>query len=369
MTHTNNPLPQVNRERLHFCEDSMANNYLGLDGIDFIEFASADSESLRKLFLAFGFSRLKETVDGQVDYYSQNDIHVLVSKRKQGFASEFVKAHGPCVSSMGWRVKDATLALRTALERGAEPAATSEYVGKDGQPIPAIKGIGDSLIYFIDKYSRPGDIGLGGFKDATHPDKTPGLGFTVIDHLTNNVFKGTMERWANFYKNVFGFEEVRYFDIKGVKTGLTSYALRSPCGKFCIPINEGKESKSQIDEYLREYNGPGVQHIAFLTDKIIDSVSGIAKAGIQTLDIDDEYYSEVFNRVPNVSEDKQRIQELGILVDGDDEGYLLQIFTKNIVGPIFIEIIQRRNHHAFGEGNFGALFRSIERDQEKRGVL
>lgn len=347
----------------------MANNYLGLDGIDFIEFASNDSEALRSLFLAFGFSRLQESSDAKVDYYSQNDIHILINKREKGFASEFVKAHGPCASSMGWRVKDASLALRIALERGAELASGSEYTGIDGKPIPAIKGIGDSLIYFIDKYSRPGSISLAGFRNATQPDKVPDLGFSVIDHLTNNVYKGTMQRWADFYKNVFGFEEVRYFDIKGVKTGLTSYALRSPCGKFCIPINEGKESKSQIDEYLREYNGPGVQHIAFLTNKIIDSVSGISKAGVATLDIDDDYYRDVFDRVPNVTEDRAKLQDLGILVDGDEEGYLLQIFTKNIIGPIFIEIIQRRNHHAFGEGNFGALFRSIERDQEKRGVL
>ena len=178
-----------------------------------------------------------------------------------------------------------------------------------------------------------------------------------------------MADWTTFYKEIFGFEEVRYFDIRGAKTGLTSYALRSPCGKFCIPINEGTEYDSQINEYLREYKGPGVQHLAFTTEDIITSVSSLEESSIETLDIDNEYYEEVFDRVPNVTEDHKRLQDLDILVDGDDEGYLLQIFTKNIIGPIFIEIIQRKNHQSFGEGNFGALFRSIERDQEQRGVL
>jgi 4-hydroxyphenylpyruvate dioxygenase len=178
-----------------------------------------------------------------------------------------------------------------------------------------------------------------------------------------------MATWSEFYKNVFGFVEVRYFDIKGVKTGLTSFALRSPDGSFCIPINEGTDAKSQIDEYLREYNGPGVQHIALQSDDLLGSLETIDKAVVPTLDIDDEYYATVFERVPNVVEDHARIRAHQVLVDGDDEGYLLQIFTKNLVGPIFIELIQRRNHLSFGEGNFGALFRSIERDQERRGVI
>jgi 4-hydroxyphenylpyruvate dioxygenase len=195
------------------------------------------------------------------------------------------------------------------------------------------------------------------------------LGFSIMDHLTNNVEKGTMTKWADFYKDIFGVEEVRYCDIHGLKTGLQSYALRSPDGSFCIPINEATDPKSQIAEYLEEYKGPGVQHIAFLTDDIIKSVAGIQKAGIVCLDIDNEYYEEVFERLPNVTEDRKKLQDLQILVDGDEEGYLLQIFTKNVIGPIFIEIIQRKGHLSFGEGNFGALFRSIERDQQKRGYL
>ena len=201
------------------------------------------------------------------------------------------------------------------------------------------------------------------------PEKVEAMGFLSIDHLTNNVEKGSMQKWASFYKDVFDFEEVRYFDIRGAQTGLTSYALRSPCGKFCIPINEGSERKSQINEYLEEYKGPGIQHLAFLTDDILYSLDRLEGSDIQTLDIDDENYRDIFNKFPQVAEDHQRLRDHNILVDGDEKGYLLQIFTKNLVGPIFVEIIQRRNHYSFGEGNFGALFRSIERDQMKRGYL
>ena len=197
----------------------------------------------------------------------------------------------------------------------------------------------------------------------------PDRGFLSVDHLTNNVYKGTMQTWADFYKNVFGFTEVRYFDIKGAKTGLTSYALRSPDGSFCIPINEGNESKSQIEEYLREYQGPGVQHLAFITRDILASLDAMEGSAIETLDIAPDYYEEAFQRVPDVREDKARIMAHNVLVDGDEQGYLLQIFTKNLFGPIFIEIIQRENNLSFGEGNFGALFRSIEKDQERRGVI
>jgi 4-hydroxyphenylpyruvate dioxygenase len=196
-----------------------------------------------------------------------------------------------------------------------------------------------------------------------------GLGFRAIDHLTNNVPRGTLGRWAAFYKDVFGFSEVRYFDIRGVRTGLTSFALRSPCGTFSIPINEGTETESQIDEYLREYNGPGIQHLAFLTDDILAALRGLDDTAIETLDIDGDYYATVFDRVPGVREDHDELRRRNVLVDGDADGYLLQIFTRNLIGPIFIEIIQRRNHLSFGEGNFGALFRSIERDQTRRGVL
>jgi 4-hydroxyphenylpyruvate dioxygenase len=344
-------------------------NPAGLDGIDFIEFTSPEPEKLHKLFLAFGFSRTMRHQEKAIDYYNQGDIHFFLNREPNTFAAEFTKTHGPAVSSMGWRTKNALTALETTRSLGAKLALGGDY-SRLGQAIPAIYGIGDSLIYFIQDYDSPSNrFEQMGFAPLKQPDLVPGKGFQVVDHLTNNVYKGTMERWSNFYKEVFGFVEVRYFDIRGAKTGLLSYALRSPCGKFCIPINEGTEAKSQINEYLEEYKGPGVQHIAFLTSDIINSLESLKGTGIETLDMDDEYYEEAFRRVPQVTEDRAKLKDLQILVDGDEEGYLLQIFTKNIIGPIFFEIIQRKNHLAFGEGNFGALFRSIERDQQKRGYL
>jgi 4-hydroxyphenylpyruvate dioxygenase len=343
-------------------------NYLGLEGIEFIEFSAANPQALHTLFIEFGFSRLMRHKTKKVDLYKQGDIVFLLNTQANSFADSFQKAHGPSICSMGWRVKNANEALKIAGDRGARGAKNVDYQ-KTGSDIPAIYGIGDSFIYFIEGHSNKDLYQEMGFVPVDLPDIVPGKGFLRIDHLTNNVPKGTMQQWSDFYKNVFGFYEVRYFDINGLKTGLTSYALRSPCGSFAIPINEGKDSRSQIDEYLREYKGAGVQHLAFETKDILESVGKLRGTSIQTLSIDSDYYDEVFDRVPNVTEDHKRIQDLQILVDGDEEGYLLQIFTKNIIGPIFIEIIQRKNHLSFGEGNFGALFRSIEKDQEARGVL
>ncbi len=342
----------------------MSENYLGLRGIEFTEFASPDSDFMDKVFHAFGFSKLKKFKGKEIIYYNQNDIHFLLNKDTQGFSANFTKSHGPAICSMGWRVDDAEFALKTAVLRGATEATEKDL------PYPAIKGIGDSLIYFIDKYSAADNIYKTDFESLATPQIAENKGFTRIDHLTNNVVKGTMERWASFYKNVFGFTEVRYFDIKGQETALLSYALRSPDGSFCIPINEGKgDDRNQIDEYLREYNGPGVQHIAFETNDILSSLDKLDRSVIDTLDIHDDYYETIFDRVPNVTEDHEKIKQHQVLVDGDENSYLLQIFTKNLFGPIFIEIIQRQNNQGFGEGNFQALFESIERDQKKRGVL
>jgi 4-hydroxyphenylpyruvate dioxygenase len=270
---------------------------------------------------------------------------------------------------MGWWVGEETNALETAIRRGAKSAKDVDYsFGRSGN-VPAIFGIGDSLIYLIDRARGDHLFSDLGFTPLARPDHVRSKGFLTIDHLTNNVENGTLNQWAEFYRGIFGFTEVRYFDIRGAKTGLQSYALRSPCGTFCIPINEAAEEKSQINEYLREYHGPGIQHLAFLTDNILESVEGFDGTSISTLDIEDEYYDSVFDRVPGVTEDHESLRKRKILIDGDDQGYLLQVFTRNLVGPIFIEIIQRKNHLSFGEGNFGALFRSIERDQEKRGVF
>ncbi len=341
-------------------------NYLGLRGIEFTEFASPDTDFMAQVFRAFGFSRLKRFTGKAIDYYNQHDIHFLLNHQKKGFSADFAHRHGPAICSMGWRVDDAQAARRIAIERGAKGAEPEDTE----LPFPAIYGIGDSLIYFIDRFGDRGSIYHDYFEEHPEPLQVEDLGFQCIDHLTNNVHKGTMDQWARFYKEVFGFTEVRYFDIKGAQTALLSYALRSPDGSFCIPINEGKgDDRNQIDEYLREYNGPGVQHIAFLTNDILASLDKLDRSVIDTLDIHEDYYQNVFDRVPNVKEDKQRIADHQVLVDGDENSYLLQIFTKNLFGPIFIELIQRVENQGFGEGNFQALFESIERDQQKRGVL
>jgi 4-hydroxyphenylpyruvate dioxygenase len=345
------------------------NNEMQMCGIDFVEFSSpAGTAGLEKLFWSFGFSKVAHHPTQNVSYFRQNDIHFFVNHDGTSFAGHFSRDHGPSLSSMGWRFKDPQKAYHLALAKGAKPAK-GDYHYPQGENIPAIYGIGESLIYFVSPEISQGLYSALGFTPVAKPQLQPTKGFLAIDHLTNNVPNGTMKKWSDFYKDIFGFSEVRYFDIRGVQTGLTSYALRSPCGSFCIPINEAKEAKSQINEYLEEYKGAGVQHLAFLTEDILTSLNQLQGSGIETLDIDDEYYQEIFTKFPQVTEDQQKIRQHQVLIDGDSEGYLLQIFTKNLIGPIFIEIIQRKNHLSFGEGNFGALFRSIERDQMKRGYL
>ena len=344
-------------------------------GIEFTEFAApvngihngSLNDQISGLFFAFGFSKLKKYKNKNIIYYRQNNIHFLLNYEKSGFSSNFAKNHGPAISSMGWRVENAEFALNEAIRRGARPA---DETVKD-LAYPAIYGIGDSLIYFIDQYDENNSIWANDFIDLDDPIVVESKGFLAIDHLTNNVYQGTMDTWAKFYKDVFGFEEVRYFDIRGQKTALLSYALRSPDGSFCIPINEGRDNdNNQIDEYLDDYNGPGVQHLAFLTNDLVESCDLLKNTDIKTLDIHEDYYDTIFTRVPWVRENKEKIKEHQILVDSQLKNtYLLQIFTKNLFGPIFIELIQREGDNGFGEGNFQSLFDSIERDQIKRGVI
>jgi len=348
-------------------ETSYNENPLNLRGIEFIEYASPDSDFMEHAFYGFGFSKLKSFKGRDIDYFNQNDIHFFLNHETKGFSHEFAKSHGPAICSMGWRVDDAEFAFEEALKRGAKSAANVD----NKLPYPAVFGIGDSLIYFIEKFGAKGSI----YQDDCEPLESPVIvkdkGFKAVDHLTNNVYQGTMEKWANFYKDIFGFTEVRYFDIKGEKTALVSYALQSPCGTFSIPINEGKgNTNNQIDEYLDEYNGPGVQHLAFISDDLLGSLDQLDKNIIDTLNIVPEYYDDVFDRIPWIKEDHERIRAHQVLVDSQKENsYLLQIFTKNIFGPIFIEMIQRVDDKGFGEGNFTALFKSIELNQMERGVL
>jgi 4-hydroxyphenylpyruvate dioxygenase len=337
-------------------------NPCGLDGIEFIEFASDEPERLDQLFTCFGFQKTLRHFDKAIDVYQQGDITFVLNRDSKSFAAQFRSAHGPCIVSMGWRVAHGPTALQEATKRGAR-ARHGDLVDA-----PAIAGIGDSLIYFVD-HSETSPWARFGFVPLRNQPLVSGKGFFAIDHLTNNVEKGTLKHWAHFYESVFGFQEVRYFDIRGAKTGLTSFALRSPCGRFCIPINEANEQKSQINEYLEEYRGPGIQHVALLTNDILASLRQLEGSPLQFLDIEPDYYQTLFERFPSVTENREEIQRRNVLVDGDENGYLLQLFTKNLIGPIFFELIQRKNHLSFGEGNFGALFRSIERDQQRRGVF
>lgn len=344
-------------------------NPVGLQGLAFLEFTGPNPAAFDQTFKGFGLSKIRKHSDKNIWHYNQNAINFLLNQEKGGFAEDFGNKHGQSVCSMGFWVTNTQKAFDEAVRRGARSFDPKGAHGDKEQAIPAVYGVGDSLIYFVEAGSDTDNYFTRDFQALPEPERVPDKGFQFVDHLTNNVYKGTMGTWSDFYKGVFGFTEIQYFDIKGKKTGLTSFALKSPCKTFSIPINEGNEEKSQIEEYLREYKGAGVQHIALATNDLLDSLDKLQGSGIETLDIDEDYYEEAFQRVPNVTEDRQRIQNHQVLIDGDEKGYLLQIFTKNLFGPVFIEMIQRKNHHAFGEGNFGALFKSIERDQERRGVL
>ena len=247
-------------------------NPLGLQGIDFVEFSSPDPGNLDEIFTALGFSLLKQHNDKSIDYYRQNDIHFFVNREDEGFAADFRDEHGPSICSMGFRVEDASAAFDTAVSRGAKPV--EDDVAKD-LDLPAIWGIGDSLVYFVDQWGEKDSFIGERFDEHDHPTDVESKGFRSIDHLTNNVYQGTKQKWADFYKDVFGFREIRFFDIKGKKTGLTSYALASPCGTFSLPINESSDEKSQIEEYLNDYNGPGIQHLALATHDLLDSLDAM----------------------------------------------------------------------------------------------
>lgn len=340
-------------------------NPVGLDGMDFIEYVGPKPQDFEKLFKRLGFSETAQHGKKKLRLFQQGDINFFINEEPKGFAADFTKAHGPCICSTGFRVHNAQQAFETSVQRGAKPY-TDE--ANKSVPAPAIYGIGDSLIYFIDDAVRKQiyDQGFGVNPIAAGP---VGKGLYLIDHMTNNVPKGEMQKWCDFYEKIFNFKERRFFDIKGSKTGLISKVMRSPDGKITIPINEPTEGKSQIQEYIEEYKGSGIQHVALLTDDICPSIAKLRKDDIPVLDIPETYYEMIPTRLPIVSENIDELKKLQILVDGDKEGYLLQLFTQNLIGPIFFEFIQRKNHGGFGDGNFQALFEAIERDQQRRGVL
>ncbi|MGH8197825.1 MAG: 4-hydroxyphenylpyruvate dioxygenase [Steroidobacteraceae bacterium] len=342
-------------------------NPMGTDGFEFVEYTAPDPHELRALFTRMGFPVTARHRSKNVTLHRQGDINFVINAEPQGFGQQFARDHGPSACAMAFRVKDAALAFRRAVEQGAKPVETR--VGPMELHIPAIEGIGGSLIYLVDRYGERTIYDVDFVPvSGTQPARAAGL--TLIDHLTHNVSRGNMDRWAGFYERLFNFREIRYFDIEGKKTGLFSRAMTSPCGKIRIPINESQDDKSQIEEYIREYHGEGIQHIALYADDIYASVDALRANGVEFQDTPDTYYEGVDARVTGHQESLGRMKERGILVDGSiKDGILLQIFTKNVIGPIFFEIIQRKGNEGFGEGNFKALFESIELDQERRGVI
>jgi 4-hydroxyphenylpyruvate dioxygenase len=342
-------------------------NPMGTDGFEFVEYTAPDPASLRSLFERMGFRNAARHRSKDVTLHRQGDINFLVNAEPNSFAQQFARDHGGSICAMGFRVKDAALAYKRALELGAKPGP--QTAGPMELNIPSIQGIGGSLIYLVDRYGAQ-DIYDIDFVPAAASATGSEPGLQLIDHLTHNVHRGNMNVWCGFYEKLFNFREIRYFDIEGKKTGLFSRALTSPCGKIRIPINESQDDLSQIEEYLREYRGEGIQHIALSCNDIYRTVDTLRGRGLVFQDTPETYYEGVTARVTGHQESLPELQRRRILIDGSlKDGILLQIFTANVIGPIFFEIIQRKGNEGFGEGNFQALFESIELDQIRRGVV
>ena len=349
-------------------------NPMGLDGFEFVEFASPAPGVLEPLFELMGFTHVARHRSKDVDLYRQGDINFIINNEKKNYTAYFTEEHGPCACGMAFRVKDAHHAYNRALELGAQPIDIP--VGPMELRLPAIKGIGGAPLYLIDRYQEGASIYDIDFEYFEGVEKNPqGFGFKHIDHLTHNVYRGRMDYWASFYEKIFNFRELRYFDIKGEYTGLTSKAMTAPDGRIRIPLNEeSSQGVGQIEEFLMAYNGEGIQHIALATDDLIASWDKLKESGISFMTPPPAaYYEMLEERLPGHGEPVEELKKRGILVDGSTDGeeprLLLQIFSETVIGPVFFEFIQRKQDEGFGEGNFKALFESIERDQVQRGVV
>ena len=348
----------------------MHDNPLGLDGFEFVEFTSPDPQTLAAQWQAMGFTHLATHRSKDVRRYAQGDINLLLNMEPIGQVAEFRASHGPSANAMAFRVHDAGGAFAEAVRRGAQPV--DGPVGPMELRIPAIAGIGGANLYLVDRYGAAEiyDVDFRPVAGAVRDSGSAGL--TALDHLTHNVNRGRMAYWAEYYERIFGFREIRYFDIEGQATGLLSKAMVAPDDKIRIPLNESQDEHSQIEEFLHAYKGEGIQHLAFATDDIFAAVDRLCANGIAFQQTPDSYYEALDTRLPGHGHDVEAMRERGILIDGAPEtggGLLLQIFTRNMVGPIFFEIIQRKGNEGFGEGNFKALFESLERDQMRRGVI
>jgi len=344
-------------------------NPMGTDGFEFVEYTGPDPQALAALFERMGFVAAARHRSKHVTLYKQGDVNFILNAEPESFAQAFARLHGPSVCAIAFRVADAAKAYERAISLGAKPVHGK--VGPMELNIPAIEGIGGSLIYLVDRYDEHTIYDVDFIASAGATPAAP-AGLTRIDHLTHNVHRGRMGLWAEFYERLFNFREIRYFDIEGKLTGLRSKAMTSPDGKIRIPINESADDKSQIAEYLEAYHGEGIQHIALGTDDIYATVETLRQRDIGFMSVPDTYYEAVDDRVRGHGENLARLRRDRILIDGapgEGQGLLLQIFTDTVIGPIFFEIIQRKGNEGFGEGNFRALFESIELDQIRRGVL
>ena len=358
---------------------SSPDNPMGTDGFEFIEYAAPDPQAMREVFERMGFTAVARHRHKDVTLYRQGEINFILNAEPDSFAQRFARLHGPSICAIAFRVQDAASAYKRALDLGAW--GFDNKSGPMELNIPAIKGIGDSLIYLVDRWRGKGGAAAGAIGDISIYDvdfepiagaqsNPVGAHLTYIDHLTHNVHRGRMAEWADFYERLFNFREIRYFDIEGQVTGVKSKAMTSPCGKIRIPINEeGTEKPGQIQEYLDMYHGEGIQHIALGSTDLFATVEALQANGVRLLDTIDTYYELVDKRIPGHGEDVARLKQHKILVDGKPGDLLLQIFSEVQLGPIFFEFIQRKGNQGFGEGNFKALFESIELDQMRRGVL
>jgi 4-hydroxyphenylpyruvate dioxygenase len=349
-----------------------AANPMGTDGFEFVEFAHPAPAQLATLFETMGFCAVARHRSKDVTLYRQGDVNYVLNAEPDSHAAEFAREHGPSACAIGFRVADAGHALRRAESLGA--TIVPSRTGPMELNIPAIEGVGGALIYLVDRYGERGSIWDVDFRWTGRRDPKPeGVGLTVIDHLTHNVRRGRMDALADWYARLFNFRQIRYFDIEGRFTGLYSRAMTSPCGKIRIPINESADEASQIEEFLKAYRGEGVQHIACACSDIYETVEKLRDKGLAFMPAPpDAYYEALDTRLPGHGEPLEKLKALGILVDGATQGrprLLLQIFSQTVVGPIFFEFIQRKGDEGFGEGNFRALFESIEEDQLRRGVL
>jgi 4-hydroxyphenylpyruvate dioxygenase len=346
-------------------------NPLGLDGFEFCEFTSPDPEAMAAQLEQLGFVAASRHPTKDIVRYKQGRINLLLNREREGQAADFRALHGPSASGMAFRVANAREAFEAVVARGAKPVDASR--GSLGPDSHVIEGIGGSYLYLVDRHGAAGSL----YDDwtqvpgAAEAEAANSVGLDLLDHLTHNVRRGEMRTWSAFYARLFGFEEQKYFDIKGKATGLFSQAMIAPDHAIRIPLNESQDENSQIEEYLREYKGEGIQQLALSTNNIYETVEKLRARGVRLQDTIETYFELIDKRIPGHGEDVERLRKNRILIDGDveKEGILLQIFTENMFGPIFFEIIQRKGNEGFGNGNFQALFESIELDQIRRGVI